>query len=86
MIEYIMYYLFDIYKTNHFPVAQLKERPLWGTGGRGFEPLPGHTKVYKMTLAAPRLASISRGRAKTRRPGASFMKHLRFRLRFCDTE
>ena len=36
--------------------AQLVECLIWGTGGHGFDPGPGHTKVIKMVLAAPRLA------------------------------
>ena len=38
------------------PIAQLVEYPLQGTGVHGFDPGPGHTKVVKMVLAAPRLA------------------------------
>ena len=37
------------------PVAQSVERPLRGSGGHGFDPVPLHTKGVKMVLAGPRL-------------------------------
>ena len=42
------------------PVAQSVEYPLPETGGYGFNPGPGHTKVIKkIVLAAPRFALIT---------------------------
>ena len=38
------------------PVAQSVECPLHETWGHGFDPGPRHTKVFKMVLAARRLA------------------------------